>query len=63
MSLVEHTGADGGRLVTIVEAQRRTGVPGPELMRAVVAGEFPSVPGPYGLELVDLVLVEAGSRP
>jgi hypothetical protein len=48
-------------LVTIVEAQRRTGVSGPDLMRAVVEGEIPSVTGPYGLELVDPAHVEAWS--
>ena len=48
-------------LLTIVEAQRRTGVRGPDLMRAVVEGEIPSVAGPYGLELVDLAHVEAWS--
>jgi hypothetical protein len=48
-------------LLTIVEAQRRTGARGPDLMRAVVEGEIPSVAGPYGLELVDLAHVEAWS--
>jgi hypothetical protein len=48
-------------LLTVVEAQRRTGVRGPDLMRAVVEGEIPSVAGPYGLELVDLAHVEAWS--
>jgi hypothetical protein len=49
------------RLLTIVEAQRRTGARGPDLMRAVVEGEIPSIAGPYGLELVDLAHVEAWS--
>jgi hypothetical protein len=61
MRRVQPAGEGRRPLLTVVEAQRRTGVRGADLMRAVVEGEIPSVAGPYGLELVDLAHVEAWS--